>query len=87
MTKQANKKPKGKAAKAPKTFTDQVLAKLSKKPQSSGQLAVKLKLVDDAGNATNYGKAKVRTACKHLIDVGKAAQEGAFKSAKYRLAA
>lgn len=87
MTKQANKKPKGKAGKQPKPFIDQVLAALGKKPQSSGDIAKKLKLVDAEGNATNYGKSKVRTFVKQLIDAGKAEQDGAYKTAKYKRAA
>lgn len=86
MTKQAKKKP-GKRAKASKPFTDKVLAKLGKKPQSTSEIAKKLKLVDDHGEPTNYGKIKVRTACKQLIEAGHAVQESSYRFAKYRLAA
>lgn len=84
MTKQIIPKPKGKQ---PKPFIDQVYALLGKRPQSSTALAVKLKLVDAEGNATNYGKAKVREAIKQLIADRKAVQEGKFKTAKYKRAA
>lgn len=65
------------------TFADRVQRSLTKKPQSSGEIAVKIGLVDKYGKPTGYHKSKVRKALIALIASGCAAQEGNFRTAKY----
>ena len=79
------KTPKTKGKK-PAPFADQVLKAIGKRPLSTAEIAVKLKLVDENGKATNYGKSKTLAAIKQLITAEKVVQEGAFKTAKYKLA-
>lgn len=69
----------------PTNFTESVFKKLGRKNQSSVEIAVKLGLVDDEGNAKASGATKVRKALQQLEAEGRAAHEGSFKTSVYRL--
>lgn len=72
--------------KQPLDFKDRVYKKLGKKPQSSTEVARKLKLVDANGKPTNYGRHKVRVALQALATERKdVIVEGQFRTTRYRL--
>lgn len=69
----------------PKSFVDQVRVALTRKWQSSREIAAKVGLAGPDGEPTPYHKAKTLAALRDLGD--KVEQKGAFKTAMYRKAA
>lgn len=73
-------------AKKTLTITQRVRKALIQRPQTSAEIAIKIGLVGDDGEPSNYHKSQVRKGLAELMEADEAVREGNFRTAKYRRA-